>query len=82
MIHCENSAVLLLVILRLNANSSTVLQRDSVALLAFHGEPEAAGGVSRRAPLLHDRQGADGLQVTFLKLRSGDTLKVEITKST
>ena len=78
MIHCENSAVLLFVILCLNANSSPVLQRDGVALLAFHGEPEAAGGVSRRAPLLHDRQGADGLQVTFSKLKSGDIRKVEI----
>ena len=35
-----------------------------VAVLALHGEPEAPRGVPRRPQVLHDRQGADRVQVS------------------
>ena len=35
-------------------------------MLVTPSEPQAAGGVSRRAPLLHDGEGADCLQVKGL----------------
>ena len=41
------------------------LQGNRLPLLAFHGEPQTSGGVSRRSPVQHDREGADSVQVEF-----------------
>ena len=41
------------------------LQGNGLSLLAFHGESEASGGVSRRSPVQHDGEGADCLQVNL-----------------
>ena len=40
-------------------------QGDGLPLLAFHSEPQTSGGVSRRSPVQHDREGADSVQVEF-----------------
>ena len=45
--------------------SNVCLQGNGLPLLAFHGEPETSGGVSRRSPVQHDREGADSVQVDF-----------------
>ncbi len=48
----------------------TYYQGNGVFVPAFHGESEAACGVPGRPPLLHDRQGADSLQVSPSVLRT------------
>ena len=45
--------------------SNVCLQGNGLPLLAFHGEPETSGGVSRRSPVQHDRERADSVQVGF-----------------
>ena len=42
---------------------SNIVQGNSLPVLAFHSEPQTTGGVSRRSALLHDREGADSVQV-------------------
>lgn len=46
---------------------SNVVQGNSLPVLAFHSEPQTSGGVSRRSALLHDREGADSVQVEKAK---------------
>ena len=40
-------------------------QGNGLPLPAFHSEPQTSGGVSRRSPVQHDREGADSVQVDF-----------------